>query len=125
MHRGSSGRYEITTTVGEAVRAFVPAPLPPLPPLDLSGSRQRLLEQANLACGRLDGVSALLPYPELFIYGYVRREAVLSSQIEGTQSYSFMTRLRRYLHWSAPLLRMSSLKRSIRFSTATVAWGDC
>ncbi|CAK0755027.1 Protein adenylyltransferase [Gammaproteobacteria bacterium] len=86
MHRGSTGRYEITTTVGESVRAFVPEPLPPLLPLDLSGSRQRLLEQANLACGRLDGVSALLPYPELFIYGYVRREAVLSSQIEGTQS---------------------------------------
>ena len=86
MHRGSTGRYEIATTVGEPVRAFVPTPLPPLPPLDLSGPRQRLLEQANLACGRLDGVSALLPDPEIFIYGYVRREAVLSSQIEGTKS---------------------------------------
>ena len=86
MQRGPTGRYELTTTVGEAVRAFVPNPLPPQPPLDLSGARQRLLEQALLACGRLDGVSALLPDPDLFLYAYVRREAVLSSQIEGTQS---------------------------------------
>lgn len=68
------------------MRAFVPAPLPPDPPLDLSGARQRLLERALLACGRLDGVTALLPDPDLFLYAYVRREAVLSSQIEGTQS---------------------------------------
>lgn len=86
MQRGPSGRYEVTTTGGEAVRAFVPAPLPPAPPIDLDGPRQRLLEQATLACGRLDGVSALLPDPDLFLYAYIRREAVLSSQIEGTQS---------------------------------------
>jgi len=86
MDRGASGRYEVTATAGEAVRAFVPHPLPPEPPLDLTGTRQRLLEQALLACGRLDGVSALLPDPDRFLYGYVRREAVLSSQIEGTQS---------------------------------------
>lgn len=86
MQRGPSGHYEVTTTATEVVRAFVPNPLPPQPPLDLSGPRQRLLERALLACGRLDGVSALLPDPDLFLYGYVRREAVLSSQIEGTQS---------------------------------------
>ncbi len=68
------------------MRAFVPSPLPPDPPLEFSGARQRLLERALLACGRLDGVTALLPDPELFLYAYVRREAVLSSQIEGTQS---------------------------------------
>ncbi len=56
MKRGTTGRYEITTTAGEAVRAFVPASLPPEPPLDLGGARQRLLEHALLACGRLDGV---------------------------------------------------------------------
>jgi len=86
MNRGPTGRYETTTTATEVVRAFVPNPLPPVPPLDLTGPRQRLLERALLACGRLDGVSALLPDPDLFLYGYVRREAVLSSQIEGTQS---------------------------------------
>ncbi len=86
MKRGPTGRYESTTTAGEAVHAFVPVALPPEPPLDLGGQRQLLLERALLACGRLDGVTALLPDPNLFLYAYVRREAVLSSQIEGTQS---------------------------------------
>ncbi|MDQ3377076.1 MAG: Fic family protein [Actinomycetota bacterium] len=86
MKRGSTGRYETSVMGGETVRAFVPAPLPPDPPLEFSGARQRLLERALLACGRLDGVTALLPDPELFLYAYVRREAVLSSQIEGTES---------------------------------------
>lgn len=86
MNRGPAGRYEKVTTAGEAVHAFVPHPLPPAPPLDLTGSRQDLLARAMLACGRLDGVSMLLPDPDLFLYAYVRREAVLSSQIEGTQS---------------------------------------
>jgi Fic family protein len=86
MNRGESGRYETTTTAGEAVRSFVPFPLPPVPGLDLSGARQLRLEKAQLACGRLDGVSELLPDRNLFLYAYVRREAVLSSQIEGTQS---------------------------------------
>lgn len=86
MNRGPTGRYEATSTAGEIVSAFVPDPLPPLPLPDLSGGRQRSLERALLACGRLDGVTALLPEPDLFLYHYVRREAVLSSQIEGTQS---------------------------------------
>src|ERR671912_1692659 len=86
MKRGSTRQYETTATGDETVRAFLPAPLPPDPTIDLSGGRQRLLERALLACGRLDGVRALLPDPNLFLYAYVRREAVLSSQIEGTQS---------------------------------------
>ena len=86
MNRSKSGHYETTSAGGETVRAFVPVALPPEPPLDLAGSRQRLLERATLALGRLDSVSTLLPDPQLFLYAYVRREAVLSSQIEGTQS---------------------------------------
>lgn len=86
MRRDATGRYEITSTAGEAVLAFVPAPLPPDPPLELTGPLQALHERALLACGRLDGISSLLPNPELFLYAYVRREALLSSQIEGTQS---------------------------------------
>jgi Fic family protein len=86
MQRGSSGRDEITTTGDEQVRAFVPSPLPPEPPLQLSGTRQQLLERATLALGRLDSIALLLPDPDLVLYAYVRREAVLSSQIEGTQS---------------------------------------
>lgn len=86
MRRGPNGQFETTVAGGEAVRAFVPAPLPPVPALDLAPARQRLIERALLACGRLDGVSALLPDPDSFLYAYVRREAVLSSQIEGSQS---------------------------------------
>ena len=86
MKRRNIGRYEITSTVGEQVRAFVPAPLPPDPPLVLDGPLQQALESAVLAIGRLDGVSALLTDPTLFLFTYVRKEAVLSSQIEGTQS---------------------------------------
>lgn len=66
--------------------AFVPHPLPPEPPLQLSGVDQDLLERANRAIGRLDGLSVLPPDTSLFIYFYVRKEAVLSSQIEGKQS---------------------------------------
>lgn len=86
MQRDTTGQYVQSIAGGEAVRAFVPWPLPPAPALDLSGPRQRLVEQATVALGRLDSVSTLLPDPQLFLYAYVRREAVLSSQIEGTQS---------------------------------------
>ena len=86
MKRGTTGRYVVTSTTGERVEAFVPAPLPPHPALVLHGPMQQALERALLALGRLDGVTTLLPDPALFIYAYVRKEAVLSSQIEGTQS---------------------------------------
>ncbi|MBM4287373.1 MAG: Fic family protein [Deltaproteobacteria bacterium] len=86
MKRGMTGRYETTITGGEQVRAFVPLPLPPDPPLNLPPGRQKMIERATLALGRLDSITLLLPDPDLFLYAYVRREAVLSSQIEGTQS---------------------------------------
>ncbi|MHC4818874.1 MAG: Fic family protein [Planctomycetota bacterium] len=86
MRRGETGSYEVTTVGEESVRAFIPAPLPPAPPLAFEGGLERSLEAAVLAVGRLDGVSTLLPDKALFLYAYVRKEAVLSSQIEGTQS---------------------------------------
>lgn len=86
MRRGLTGQYEITSVAGETIRAFIPNPLPPEPALALSDQRQRLLERATVALGRLDSVTLLLPDPNIFLYAYVRREAVLSSQIEGTQS---------------------------------------
>jgi Fic family protein len=67
-------------------RAFMPAPLPPHPAIPLTGPIQRLLSDADLALGRLDGSIQILPNPDWFVYMYVRKEAVLSSQIEGTQS---------------------------------------
>jgi len=86
MHRNATGQYAASLAGGETVRAFIPDPLPPVPPLDLGGARQTALEKATLALGRLDSIALLLPDPQLFLYAYVRREAVLSSQIEGTQS---------------------------------------
>jgi Fic family protein len=85
MHRGLTGEFLVRNLGGEAVRAFVPGVLPPVPPLDAEATREKL-ERALLALGRLDAVSSLLPDTKLFLYTYVRKEAVLSSQIEGTQS---------------------------------------
>ncbi len=78
-----AGRYIRQPT---GYRAFVPAPLPPQPPLNLSGDIAALLSTADRALGRLDGSVLTLPNPDLFVFMYVRKEAVLSSQIEGTQS---------------------------------------
>lgn len=86
MKRGATGRYEVTSPSGEEVRAFIPSPLPPNPPIDLGGGLEQRLESAVHSLGQLDGVSALLPDKALFLYSYVRKEALLSSQIEGTQS---------------------------------------
>src|SRR5580700_4231071 len=70
----------------DGYRAFIPAPLPPEPPLEMDRELTRLLSEADHALGRLDGVTSILPNPDLFVSMYVRHEAVLSSQIEGTQS---------------------------------------
>ena len=85
MKRGKTGVFETTIFSGETVQAFVPDRLPPDPPLDLAVLNEPL-EKASLALGRLDSVSTLLPGTHLFLYTYIRKEAVLSSQIEGTQS---------------------------------------
>ncbi len=79
------GRYIPYRTGEEVYKAYLPPPLPPDPPINIASS-QLLLDEANLSLGRLDALTLLLPDPPLFIYMYVRKEAVLSSQIEGTQS---------------------------------------
>ncbi|MGH6720328.1 MAG: Fic family protein [Alphaproteobacteria bacterium] len=79
------GRFVETSVAGELVRAFVPSPLPPVPQIDVLSLLTRL-SVAERALGRLDGITVLLPRQELFLYMYVRKEAVVSSQIEGTQS---------------------------------------
>ncbi len=78
-----AGRYLRQPT---GYRAFIPAPLPPDPSLDLGGVLRDKLSAADYALGRLDGAVLTLPNPDLFVFMYVRKEAVLSSQIEGTQS---------------------------------------
>lgn len=70
----------------EGYRAFIPKPLPPNPPLQLEGRIQDILSQADRALGRLDGSIQTLPHPDLFVAMYIQKEAVLSSQIEVTQS---------------------------------------
>jgi len=87
MIQRSTGTYVESSLAGSRYRAFVPAPLPPKPPLDLSQLDMiARKERADQALGRLDGITLLLPDPALFLYQYVRKEALLSSQIEGTQS---------------------------------------
>jgi len=86
MKRELQGRYVIISTVGEKAQAFVPANLPPRPPIDWTPELRNKFDQALLALGRLDSVSTLLPDTSLFLDMYVRKEAVLSSMIEGTQS---------------------------------------
>ena len=86
MNRDLQGHYITISTVGEKAQAFVPAPLPPTPPIEWSSELREKFDQALLALGRLDSVSVLLPDTSLFLYMYVRKEAVLSSMIEGTQS---------------------------------------
>ncbi|MDY6911947.1 MAG: Fic family protein, partial [Chloroflexota bacterium] len=86
MKRGRTGRHITISAGGEPFHAFVPDPLPPDPPLEIDDELWELVDQALLALGRLDSVSTLLPDTSLFLYMYIRKEAVLSSQIEGTQS---------------------------------------
>lgn len=85
MRRGLTGEWSVQSSGGESVRAFVPRVLPPEPPLAIGDIREKL-DGALLSLGRLDAVTTLLPDTKLFLYTYVRKEAVLSSQIEGTQS---------------------------------------
>lgn len=79
------GTYATSSVAGEAVRAYAPKPLPPEPALDLT-DLSGLVSEAMYALGRLDGVRSVAPNTSLFLYMYIRKEALLSSQIEGTQS---------------------------------------
>jgi Fic family protein len=86
VHRPSPGRYVAVAAADEPFKAFIPAPLPPDPPVAWSHALRRRFDDALVALGRLDAVTAHLPNASLLLYSFVRKEAVLSSQIEGTQS---------------------------------------
>ena len=86
MQRPPPGQYVTLSTAEEPYQAFVPAPLPPVPPLAWTPALRRRFDDALVALGRLDAITALLPNAALLLYSFVRKEAVLSSQIEGTQS---------------------------------------
>ena len=86
MKRTETGIYTPVSTVGETVSAFIPSPLPPKPPIVFDSELREANDRALLAVGRLDSAAAFLPDTHLFLYQYIRKEAVMSSQIEGTQS---------------------------------------
>jgi Fic family protein len=86
MDRPPQGRYVTVNTAGEAFRAWVPAPLPPVPQVEWLPPLRARFDAALLALGRLDALSGLLPNANLVLYSFIRKEAVLSSMIEGTRS---------------------------------------
>jgi Fic family protein len=110
-----AGRWVIQQRGPEGYAAFVPAPLPPAPPLDFAPELQRLSEAAGRALGRLEGVSASLD-PERLLYMYVRKEAVLSSAIEGTQST--LSDLLRYETDAAPGTPLADVREVSRYVAA-------
>ena len=127
MKRAETGRYLISKYQSETVSAFIPNPLPPAPPIDLSGALQQALEDATLALGRLDGIATLLPDKALFLYYYIRKEAVLSSQIEGTQSS--LSDLLKYEMDAAPfplnndVVEVSNYVAALQFGLESLAEG--
>src|SRR2546428_11324875 len=105
-----------STVGGETYFAFHPRPLPPEPPLDIGPAIQELLDTANQGLGRLDGVTLLLPNPDQFLYSYIRKEAVLSSQIEGTQSS--LSDLLLYEHDEAPGVPVADTRETFNYIRA-------
>jgi Fic family protein len=111
-----AGRFVKVSSGEEPVLAFHPRPLPPDPPLDIDPGVQELLDTANQALGRLDGITLLLPDPDLFLYSYIRKEAVLSSQIEGTQSS--LSDLLKYEHKAAPGVPVADARETSNYVEA-------
>jgi cell filamentation protein, protein adenylyltransferase len=121
----STGSTAISTRAGstaavqggpDGYSAFFPAPLPPDPPLRIDAAMQSLLDAANQALGRLDGVTVLLPDPSQFLYSYIRKEAVLSSQIEGTQSS--LSDLLLFENEAAPGVPIDDVEETINYVAA-------
>jgi Fic family protein len=111
-----AGTFLPTTEGGETYYVFHPKPLPPDPPLRIDVELQKLLDKANQALGRLDGVTLFLPDPDRFLYSYIRKEAVLSSQIEGTQSS--LSDLLLYEHKAAPGTPIADVRETSNYIDA-------
>jgi Fic family protein len=105
-----------TSLGGDTYFSFHPRPLPPDPPLQIDVEMQSLLDTANQALGRLDGVTLLLPNPDQFLYAYIRKEAVLSSQIEGTQSS--LSDLLLFEHHVAPGVPVEDVRETSNYIRA-------
>jgi Fic family protein len=116
MNRGIQGTLLTWRTGDEEFRPFIPNALPPHPEVELDFALTDLLEAANRALGRIDGLSMLLPDQNLFLYFYVRKEAVLSSQIEGTQSS--ISELLLYENNETPGVPMDDVREVSRYVAA-------
>jgi Fic family protein len=106
----------VVQTGPDGYSAFIPAPLPPKPPLRIDAAMQALFDEANQALGRLDGVTLLLPDPGQFLYSYIRKEAVLSSEIEGTQSS--LSDLLRFENEAVPGVPIDDVEETINYVAA-------
>jgi Fic family protein len=113
---GRAGAFRRTSAGGETYFVFHPRPLPPDPSLEIDVEMQTLLDASNQALGRLDGVTLLLPNPDQFLYSYVRKEAVLSSQIEGTQSS--LSDLLLFEHDVAPGVPIEDARETLNYIRA-------
>ena len=111
-----AGTFHTVTAGADGYAAFIPRPLPPDPALTIDGPTQLLLDRANQALGRLDGMTLLLPDPDTLLYTYVRKEAVLSSQIEGTQSS--LSDLLLFENDAAPGVPMEDVKETANYLAA-------
>ncbi len=111
-----TGKFVKQLNGPEAYIAFLPAPLPPDPPVVIDAELEEAIERAGIALGRLDGITLLLPDPNLFLYMYVRKEAVLSSQIEGTQSS--LSDLLKYENAAAPGTPVGDVRESSNYVAA-------
>ncbi len=111
-----AGEFRLAEAGPDGFWAFHPRPLPPDPPLRIDGATQALLDRANQSLGRLDGVTLLLPDPDQFIYTFVRKEAVLSSQIEGT--LSSLSDLLLFEHDAVPGLLREDAQETANYITA-------
>lgn len=110
------GRFVTQQTGPESYRVFIPDPLPPHPPIEIDGALEEAIERAGVALGRLDGITLLLPDPSLFLYMFVRKEAVLSSQIEGTQSS--LSDLLKYENAVVPGVPIEDVREASRYVSA-------
>src|ERR1700690_3814475 len=111
-----AGSFRRSNLGGETFYTFHPKPLPPNPPLRIDPDTQELLDKANQALGRLDGITLLLPDPDQFLYSYIRKEAVLSSQIEGTQSS--LSDLLLFEHDEAPGVPVADTRETFNYISA-------
>jgi len=113
---GRAGEFVDVASDRGGYAMFMPKPLPPDPPLEIDETLQRLLDKANQALGRLDGITLLLPDPDQFLYSYIRKEAVLSSQIEGTQSS--LSDLLLFEHDVAPGVPIEDVRETTNYIAA-------